>query len=248
MVRKDATMQPADASFFDPNAPYTESGTKLPHRDQPGTFAFITFRLRDSLPVEAVKRWHRKRATILREHGIDLEHRETIRSGQQEPPEAKSTSGTELSPRLTSHLSPRALSILKWKLFQAWDSELDGLHGSCCLRDRRCSKIVSDGLLRFDDERYVMAAYSIMPNHVHLLAAFETEGKMVEQGAEWRQYFAREINQVLGRSGHLWQQDQFDHLVRSPESFERIRKYIIENPFHARIPSGEYRIYVSPEW
>lgn len=93
-----------------------------------------------------------------------------------------------------------------------------------------------------------MATFSILPNHVHLLAAFSSEGQMVAQGADWRKYFAREINKVLGRSGHLWQQEQFDHLVRSPESFERIRRYVVENPFRARIPGGEYRIYVSPEW
>jgi type I restriction enzyme R subunit len=241
-------MQPADASFFDPKAQFTVSGTRLNHWDQPGAFAFVTFRLRGSLPADAVKQWYRQRAMILREHGIALTETEIAQSQQQKSPEATKVNGPELSPSLTTHLSPRALSILKWKLFQAWDEELDGLHGTCCLRDRRCSKIVSDGLLRFDKDRYLMAAYSIMPNHVHLLAAFESEGKMVAQGADWRRYFAREINTLLRRSGHLWQQDQFDHLVRSPESFERIRRYILENPFHARSPSGEYRIYVSPEW
>ena len=87
-----------------------------------------------------------------------------------------------------------------------------------------------------------------MPNHVHLLAAFAKEAAITTQGAAWRKYFAREINKLVGRSGHLWQGDQFDHLVRSEASFERIRRYIIDNPAKASLTSGEYRLYVSADW
>ena len=150
--------------------------------------------------------------------------------------------------RLLAHLPPRAASLLKWKLFQAWDRELNELHGSCCLRDRKASEIVADGFSKFDRDGYVLAAFAVLPNHVHILAAFETEGAMVSQGAAWRKFFAREINKMNGKTGHLWQPDQFDHLVRSPESFDRIRKYIIDNPFVAKLHAGEYRLYVSPDW
>jgi len=107
---------------------------------------------------------------------------------------------------------------------------------------------VADGFLKFDRDRYVVAAFAVLPNHVHILAAFETEGAMVSQGAAWRQYLAREINKLNSKTGHLWQPDQFDHLVRSPESFERIRKYIVDNPFEAKLHGGEYRLYVAADW
>lgn len=115
------------------------------------------------------------------------------------------------------------------------------------LRRPDISKIVSSGLLKFDGDRYTMAAFVVMPNHVHLLAAFREEGMITTQGAAWRRFFAREINAIVGRSDHFWQEDQFDHLVRSEASFDRIRRYIIDNPAKAKQRFGEYRLYVSPE-
>ncbi len=94
-----------------------------------------------------------------------------------------------------------------------------------------------------------MAAFVIMPNHVHVLAAFRDEGAVTKQGAAWRRFFARQINELIGREDHLWQQDQFDHLVRSEASFDRIRHYIVivNNPSKANLRCGEYTLYVSPE-
>ena len=69
-----------------------------------------------------------------------------------------------------------------------------------------------------------------MPNHVHVLAAFPTEEAMLEQCESWKRFTARQINRLLNRRGRFWQQDVFDHLVRSPEEFERLRAYIAENP------------------
>ncbi len=95
-------------------------------------------------------------------------------------------------------------------MYLAWDAKLDLLAGNCCLRQPSVSKIVSEGLHKFDGERYVMAAYAIMPNHVHLLAAFKEEGLVTKQGAQWRRFSATKINELLNRQGHVWQQD---HLI-----------------------------------
>ena len=236
-------MQPQDATFFEPTQPFDILETRLPHWDQPGAFTFITFRLNDSLPKSAVKRWHQQRDALLRESGIDP----ALWSAAQGSRKLRRDTNSKVDAML-SHLPPRSASLLKWKLFLAWDCELNELHGSCCLRDSKASKIVADGFLKFNHDRYVVAAFVVLPNHVHIVAAFETDGAMVSQGAAWRKYFAREINKLNGETGHLWQPDQFDHLVRSPESFDRIRKYIIDNPFVAKLRAGEYRLYVSPEW
>jgi hypothetical protein len=41
-------------------------------------------------------------------------------------------------------------------------------------------------------------------------------------------------NQILGRQGiPFWQDESYDHLVRSDVEFERIRKYIELNPVTA---------------
>jgi type I restriction enzyme R subunit len=78
-------------------------------------------------------------------------------------------------------------------------------------------------------------------NHVHFLAAFPDENAMLTQCGSWKRYTATKINQTLGRRGRFWQADDFDHLVRSIEQFERLRQYIRDNPQPAKLRAGEYR-------
>jgi len=78
--------------------------------------------------------------------------------------------------------------------------------------------------------------FVVMPNHVHLLAAFPDEGSMLAQCESWKHYTATKINRFLGRSSRFWQQDGFDHLVRSVEQFEYLRAYIADNPRRAHLP------------
>ena len=51
---------------------------------------------------------------------------------------------------------------------------------------------------------------------------------------------AWQINLALGQKGKFWQQEPFDHLVRSPEQYEFLRKYIRDNGTKARLPPNEY--------
>jgi putative DNA methylase len=45
---------------------------------------------------------------------------------------------------------------------------------------------------------------------------------------------ARDANRKLGRAGMpFWQEESFDHWVRNEAQFERIRKYIEQNPVKA---------------
>jgi hypothetical protein len=58
-----------------------------------------------------------------------------------------------------------------------------------------------------------------------------------------KHYTAARINRLLGRRGRFWEKDAFDHLVRSPEEFERLRRYITQNPLSAGLSPGEYAHY-----
>ncbi|MFO0905410.1 MAG: transposase [Pirellulales bacterium] len=83
-------------------------------------------------------------------------------------------------------------------------------------------------------------AIFVMPNHVHLLAAFSDSAWMRRQVASWLHYTAAQIHRRLGLSGHFWQQEPFDHLVRSPEQYDYLRNYIAANPARARLQPGEF--------
>ena len=100
--------------------------------------------------------------------------------------------------------------------------------------------MVAESLRRFHGEQYVLSDFVVMPNHVHVLAAFADEQAMLAQCESWKHYTAHEINRALGRRGRFWQQDGFDHLVRSAEQYDHLRRYIADNPERARLQPDEY--------
>ena len=85
-----------------------------------------------------------------------------------------------------------------------------------------------------------MGDFIVMPTHVHLLAAFATAEAMTEQCDSWLHYTAFQINRAIGEKGKFWQQEPFDHLVRSLEQYEYLRQYIADNPRKAGLKPGEY--------
>jgi type I restriction enzyme R subunit len=117
---------------------------------------------------------------------------------------------------------------------------LDSCHGRCLLKRPQLATIVADSLLHFDGQRYRMGDFVVMPNHVHLLAVFATAAAMKDQCDSWLHYTAFRINQAISEKGKVWQQEPFDHLVRSPEQYDYLRRYIADNPQKARLTPGEY--------
>lgn len=87
-----------------------------------------------------------------------------------------------------------------------------------------------DGEQRFS--RYQLHSFVVMPNHVHLLVT------PAVPATKWlgplKGFTAHEAYSILGLTGQpFWQNESYDHLVRSCEEFERIRRYIENNPVKA---------------
>ncbi|HEX2474639.1 MAG TPA: hypothetical protein VHK01_07835, partial [Lacipirellulaceae bacterium] len=66
------------------------------------------------------------------------------------------------------------------------------------------------------------------------------ETEIEAQCKSWKKYTATQINKLFMDSGRLWQEESFDHLVRSPEQFEYFQRYIAENPRKASLNPGDY--------
>ncbi len=98
-----------------------------------------------------------------------------------------------------------------------------------------------------DGDHCCLTDFVVMPSHVHVLAAFASEEAMLKQCESWKHFTAREINRALGRSGRFWEQDAFDHLVRSRDEFAQLRRYLAENPRAARLSAGQYIHYCRAE-
>jgi carbamoylphosphate synthase large subunit/REP element-mobilizing transposase RayT len=117
---------------------------------------------------------------------------------------------------------------------------LDQGHGSCVLREPAAARIVEDALKHFDDERYHLDAYVVMPNHVHVLVQPRRDTALADILKSWKRYSARAINQTIGRTGTLWMEESFDRVVRDWDSFVRYRKYIARNPDKTKLPAGQF--------
>jgi REP-associated tyrosine transposase len=189
-----------------------------------GKTYFITFRTEDSLPQDVIKTWYDERNSWLEQHGIAFE----------------GPLSRDAFARLPVWMRREFHQRFSEKLHRL----LDECHGACVLRLPALARIVRDSLLHFDGKRYEMGDFVVMPNHVHLLVQFLPGVDMKRQCQSWKHFTAREINRALGQTGHFWQGESFDHLVRSPEQFEALRQYIAENPSRANLREGEYLHYV----
>ena len=122
--------------------------------------------------------------------------------------------------------------------FEAW---LDAAEGACVLVNPAISEIVEGALRFFDSTRYILDRYVVMPNHVHVLFSPQTGFDPSKVLHSWKSYTAHEINRKLGRKGTLWQDENFDHIVRSVEQLCLFRDYISDNPQKGRVAVGRYR-------
>src|SRR2546426_9043883 len=75
-----------------------------------------------------------------------------------------------------------------------------------------------------------------MANHVHVLLEPKIDVARITKGIKG--VTAKKGNQILGRTGRrLWQNESYDHWVRSPSECDRIRSYIERNPVMAGLVS-----------
>lgn len=213
-------------NLFDPESDVFIVERNLPHWSQPGAVTFITWRTEDSMPKPVLDQWFDDRNRWLQAHGIDL----TAPNWRDQ----------------VMKLVPRESKEFLDRLWNHWHDTLDAGRGACVLRRADLARIVADSLHYFDNQRYLMLDFVVMPNHVHLMASFPDEKAMLAQCESWKHFTATQINRRLGQKGRFWQQDAFDHLVRTEEQFQYLRRYIADNPEKARLRPGEYVHYSKP--
>jgi REP element-mobilizing transposase RayT len=89
-------------------------------------------------------------------------------------------------------------------------------------------------------KRVDLKAAVVMPDHVHLLLTPLVD----EQGWPYSLPFilklmkgmsARSVNKLMGVSGPVWQEESFDHVLRSEESLQAKLEYIRQNPVRRNV-------------
>ncbi|HKM91236.1 MAG TPA: transposase [Candidatus Acidoferrales bacterium] len=120
------------------------------------------------------------------------------------------------------------------KQFVAADRFLDFAEsGPRWLSEPQIAALVKETILRGEKlGQYTLFSYVVMPNHVHVLLEPRLPLLRVTRGIKG--VSARDANAALGRVGKpFWQDESFDHWIRSGQQFDRVRWYIENNPVKA---------------
>jgi REP element-mobilizing transposase RayT len=185
--------------LFDPFSEVEVRQRNMPHWRQEGKLYLVTWRQDDSIAKEKRDELRRARELFIKAYGDPA------------------------TTNLTALLLKRYDQLFHERV-QRW---LDAGSGSCVLRNPEATRIMRDTLLHFNGKRYQLGSFAIAGNHVHVLVApnvgFELSGIL----HSWKSFSANAINRALGRKGTLWQDESYDHLVRSEDSLARITAYIV---------------------
>ena len=204
---------------------------RLPHYQPPGATFFVTYRLAGSLPTEVIVRLKEERE----------ESKRRIRAAKSDVERKK------------------LLYEETRRYFGRFDAFLDAATtGPKWLNQPEVATIVREAIHYRDGKQYDLYAYTIMPNHVHMVFDVErndishnnvgrpdwspykglNRGKSapyrvtrILEGLKW--FTALRANEVLSRSGAFWQHESYDHVVRDGTELERIVWYVLNNPVKA---------------
>jgi REP element-mobilizing transposase RayT len=188
----------------------------LPHIESENGIYFVTFRLANSLPLGLLDSWRTER------------------------PEMEKLARTQN--RQLSEYEARRVNYLYLERIEKY---LDAGKGDCWLANKKVAKLVQDALKYFDSSRYILHAWCIMPNHVHVLFSPLREENRSPQDSllipilhSWKSYTASKANQILNRKGKFWQEEYFDTRVKSENQFAFYVQYILRNPVFAKLCSN----------
>ena len=185
----------------------------LPHIHPQGATLFVTFRLAGSIPQPVLRQWKARRLWL---------EEERIR-----------VSALRLkadSPELEAQEKRLAEYSRAW--FVRFEEILHREEESpVWLRDEQVARVVAEALHHRDERSYRLDAYCLMSNHVHVV--FKPFFPLSSIMKTLKGYTAFQANRLLGRSGAFWERESFDHVVRNAEEFERIVRYVLNNPVKA---------------
>ena len=201
-----------------PAAFQTRQGAYLPHWTKDGSIYSVTFRLADSLPQEVLHEWSVQRTEIIAR--AQQSHRE---------------------------LTDDELRQLDFLFSEKVDEYLDAGHGACWLRRDDIAQLVANALRHFDQTRYSLVAWCIMPNHVHVIVQ-PFEGFRLDQILHsWKSFTAHEAKKRLQFDGEFWQGEYYDHLIRSEDDLSHSVHYAWTNPEKAGFSNWNWRGKVTLE-
>jgi REP element-mobilizing transposase RayT len=124
-----------------------------------------------------------------------------------------------------------------------------------CLREGGILVMAGEGARPTRAARIRLHAVVVMPDHVHLLLTPLRDEKgwpfpLVDILQCLKSATAHRINRMSGISGPVWEEESFDHVLRSEESLKSKCEYIRQNPVKAGLvlkPEDYHWLWMEPE-
>jgi len=186
-----------------PSAVRVRSRGYLPHWERDRSFYSVTIRLADSLPREAARKLTEERKALLN------------------------------AARQEGRVSVTDRFDIDRLLELSTDRELDRGLDSCSLGRTPVAQIVWNAILYFNQDRYEVDTFCIMPNHVHVLFYLAVGRDLADVMRSWKSFTSKEALKVTGGAAPFWQEEYFDRLIRDGDDLNGTRRYIRENPVKA---------------
>jgi menaquinone-specific isochorismate synthase len=183
----------------------------LPHWEKENATYFITFRLADSLPTAVLDRIVSERQAII-------------------------TTASQLNRALTFD-ERKKIQRLSTPIIENY---LDNGAGACHLAISSIASDVANALCHFDQKRYRLFAWCIMPNHVHAVLKVFPGHTLADVIHSWKSFTAKTANRILGLHGSFWQREYFDHLIRDQSELDRAIHYVADNPQKAKLRNWKW--------
>ena len=114
------------------------------------------------------------------------------------------------------------------------ESYLDRGMGECWLRQPAIAELTEGALRFFDGERYRLAAWVVMPNHLHVLVEI-WDVPMGEVIKSWKDFVGKKANKLLKRQGAFWEREYLDTAIEDEKHRQTAVRYIENNPTKARL-------------
>ncbi|HVT90872.1 MAG TPA: helicase C-terminal domain-containing protein [Tepidisphaeraceae bacterium] len=209
--KSDTGFQPVPLTSTDQEL-HIRQGAYLPHWTKSGFIYAVNFRLADALPKSVLEGWIHDRDAII------------FNSRQQNRP-----------------LSRYECDELDRLHSERIERFLDAGNGECLMRREDIAGMVASALQHFDQKRYRLLAWCVMPNHVHVVFQPLEKEPLPAIMQSWKGITAREINRLLGREGPLWMPEYYDHLIRDEKDLANQVECAWSNPESAGMKEWKWR-------
>jgi REP element-mobilizing transposase RayT len=180
----------------------------LPHWQPAGATFFVTMRLAGSIPRHIIEEIKVRKAFDVQAKERELEHD-------------------------AQKLATELYNIEK-RYFGIFDKELDKSNEPYWLREKEIAEIVKASIEFLEGKELTTHAYCIMPNHLHWLFTHQEKGQVLWKILQrMKSFTAKQCNKILKRQGQFWEEESYDHIVRSEKECDNIIGYTLLNPVKA---------------